>query len=778
MKKYNVEGLMCASCAMSLENALKKHPEIQHATVNFASKTAIIQTNNETIALKIASDLGFELTTRAIYQKSIHIEDITCASCVKNIENVVGTLENVEQIQVSLTSKKAIIRYTHDFEKILQTIQDLGYHTKVKEEKNNLPWIILSGIILFALAMLPMFNIPLPKIIHPHFNPITHYSIQLVLVLWIMFLCKDILTSGYLKLIKKIPNMDSLIFIGVITSFIYSFYEYVLLFKQHTHKMLYFESAGMILVFVTIGKYFENKSKTKSFNAMQQLLEMAPKTAILLDGSEKHIDQIEIGEIIVVKPYQKISLDGTVVHGNSFVDESFLTGESIPKEKTNDSIVYAGTINQNGYLEIKVTKKNEETVLSQMIQFIEQAQNSKAPIARLADFISGYFVWGILLCATVAFLIWWLISKDFNFAMHIMISMLVIACPCALGLATPIAIVVASSKASQHQILFKDASVIEMLSKIDYVIFDKTGTLTENKLFVENFIQYSDTDISTIVKSLESTNEHPLAQTIVDFLKEVSILPVTHFKILPGLGIQGNINNTTYFIGNKKLIEQFQLLMPDIAQYEKMVNNGETVLIVASEVEVLGLIGIKGKIKENALETIEYLNKKNIQSMIVSGDITQSVQAIAKTLQLTNFKAEVLPQDKHLIVEQLKKQGHRVAMVGDGINDAIALASADVGIAIGNGSEIAIENADAILMRSNIFDLVVAIDLSKKTMQNIKQNLFWAFLYNTIGIIIASGILIQFGLMLHPMFAAFAMSFSSVSVVLNSLQLFKYRYKK
>lgn len=760
MKKYKVIGMQCASCAIALENILKKQNYVNEVRVSYANQSINLDTTDFEACKHIAIDLGFEIVNPKLNTLHLKIHPIDY-----DVFNKIPNLKNYKIRKNMIT-----IQHTSTNHVLFEYFNQNGItYTQVHPTDINFIILLIAGILLFIISMFPMLHIPVP--IHQTLNII----LQILLTSIIIYYSQDVLFSGCKKLIKKIPNMDSLIFIGVSASLLYSFIHVILMINSPHHIMLHFETAGMILVFVKIGKKIEEKSKIKSLNAMQNLLTLTPKTATLIDGSEKHIDDVQTDEIITLKSGMIFPLDGIITKGSCTVDESLLTGESIPKNKSTDENVFAGTLNQNGYIEYRVTKKNTDSVLSQIIQLVQNAQSSKAPIAKVADILSGYFVWGILAIAIITSTIWLFLGKDFNFILNVVLTILVIACPCALGLATPIAIVVASSKASQLHILFKNASAIQTLAKIDYVVFDKTGTLTTNKLQLHQVYAFENYDILQIAASLEQYSNHPLAKTIYE--SQTTHLPVINYQEHESKGISGIIENTLYFIGNLKLMQQNNIEYQfAIDKYNMLSKHGETILFLATNKRVIGLLSITNPIQPNASKVIKYLNEHKIQSIVVSGDAKESVQSICDQLNISNYYSQVLPEDKYHIIKSLQKN-YRVAMIGDGINDAIALTQADVGIAIAQGSEIATNSAEVILMKSDIFDVVIAIKLAKKTMRIIYQNLFWAFIYNTFGIILATGMLSTLNITLHPMFAAFAMSISSITVVLNSLRLNNFQHK-
>ena len=742
-KEYIIEGMSCASCAMTVENAVSKMPGVNKASVNLATEIMTVEANDsvtpEDIA-KVVDGVGYGARPRG-----------------KSVE---------EELEEKNEKKEAHLR----------------------EMKRNLTISAIFAVPLLFIAMADMIGIPMPAFLSPMQSPVSYALIQLALVLPILWLGRHFFVDGFKALSKGHPNMDSLVALGTSAAFLYSLYGTYHVLEGHAHfaMNLYYESAGVILTLITLGKYFEAVSKGKTSMAIQTLVGLAPKMAtVLRDGQEVEVpvEEVQVGDLIRVKPGEKVPVDGVVTEGNSTVDESMLTGESIPVSKAVGDEVIGASLNKTGSFILKATKIGKDTALSQIIQLVEQAQGSKAPIAKLADKVSGVFVPIVIGLALVSGLAWYFLGQEsWVFALTITISVLVIACPCALGLATPTAIMVGTGKGAENGILLKSGEALEEADHVNMVVFDKTGTITNGTPVVTDVVTADNTDADALVRlaaSLEVASEHPLGEAIVAKAKEqgVSFDEVTNFEAIPGFGIKGHVGETLVFLGNEKWMRENGLAneaMNDKANH--FAEQGKTPLYIGYNDAVQGLIVVADTVKESSARAIQTLHEMGIQVAMMTGDHERTAQAIAAEVGIDRVFSEVLPQDKANYVSKLQEEGYIVAMVGDGINDAPALAQAQVGIAIGTGTDVAIESADAVLMKSDLMDVPAMLKLSRATIRNIKENLFWAFAYNVIGIPFAMGVLHLFGgPLLNPMIAGAAMSFSSVSVVLNALRLKRWK---
>ena len=641
---------------------------------------------------------------------------------------------------------------------------------------------LIFAVPLLTITMGHMVGMPLPKIIDPMMNPLNFAIIQLVLTIPVMIIGYKFYYIGYKNLFKLSPNMDSLIAIGTSAAFIYSLYgTYKIYTGDGSYAMsLYYEAAVTILALITLGKYLEAISKGKTSQAIKKLMGLAPKTAtIVRDGKELGIpiDEVIVGDIIIVKPGEKLPVDGEVIEGATAIDEAMLTGESIPVEKTVGSKVIGASINKTGFIKYKATKVGKDTALSQIIKLVEDAQGSKAPIAKMADIIASYFVPIVIGLAILASIGWIIAGENGVFALTIFISVLVIACPCALGLATPTAIMVGTGKGAEYGVLIKGGEALEITHKIDTIVFDKTGTITEGKPVVTDIITttISENELLSIAASSEKGSEHPLGEAIVKGAEErnIKFKEISNFKAIPGHGIQVEIEGKTILLGNKKLMSENSIEVGELGvKSDKLANEGKTPMYIAINNKLEGIIAVADTVKPSSKEAIENLHKMGIKVAMITGDNKKTAHAIAKQVGIDIVLAEVLPEDKANEVKKLQEKGSKVAMVGDGINDAPALAQADIGIAIGTGTDVAIESANIVLMKGDLRDVATAIKLSKATIRNIKQNLFWAFGYNVLCIPVAMGVLHIFGgPLLNPMIGAAAMSLSSVSVLANALRL-------
>ena len=742
-KEYIIEGMSCASCAMTIENAVSKIPGVAKASVNLATEIMTVEANDsvtpEDIA-KVVDGVGYGARPRG-----------------KSVE---------EELEEKNEKKEAHLR----------------------EMKRNLTISAIFTVPLLFIAMADMVGIPMPAFLSPMQSPVSYALIQLALVLPIIWLGRRFFVDGFKALSKGHPNMDSLVALGTSAAFVYSLYGTYHVLEGHAHfaMNLYYESAGVILTLITLGKYFEDVSKGKTSMAIQTLVGLAPKMAtVLRDGQEVEVpvEEVQVGDLIRVKPGEKVPVDGVVTEGNSTVDESMLTGESIPVSKAVGDEVIGASLNKTGSFILKATKIGKDTALSQIIQLVEQAQGSKAPIAKLADKVSGVFVPIVIVLALVSGLAWYFLGQEsWVFALTITISVLVIACPCALGLATPTAIMVGTGKGAENGILLKSGEALEEANHVNMVVFDKTGTITNGTPVVTDVVTADSTDADALIRlaaSLEVASEHPLGEAIVAKAKEqgAALDEVTNFEAIPGFGIKGHVGETLVFLGNEKWMRENGLAnveMNDKANH--FAEQGKTPLYIGYNDAVQGLIVVADTVKESSARAIQTLHEMGIQVAMMTGDHERTAQAIAAEVGIDRVFSEVLPQDKANYVSKLQEEGYIVAMVGDGINDAPALAQAQVGIAIGTGTDVAIESADAVLMKSDLMDVPAMLKLSRATIRNIKENLFWAFAYNIIGIPFAMGVLHLFGgPLLNPMIAGAAMSFSSVSVVLNALRLKRWK---
>lgn len=727
------------------------------------------------------------------------------------MERSVGKLDGVDSVSVNGITNKATITYNSKVlrvSQIKQAIKKAGYtpldiekenSSKTVEEnkqKAESTWTRFKVAIAFVIPLLyiamgHMMGLPLPEFLDPMMHPMNFALIQLMLTIPIMIAGSKFYTMGFRTLFTGHPNMDSLIAVGTSAAFAYGLIAIYEIAIGNTHWVmdLYFETAGVIIALIMLGKALESRSKGRTSEAIQKLIGMQPKEAIVLHGKEEiriPIEEVEAGDIVLVKPGDRLPVDGEVIEGRSSVDESMLTGESLPVEKAAGDTVAAATVNKNGMLKVRTIGVGEDTALAKIIHMVEQAQGSKAPIARLADIISGYFVPVVIVLAILSGSVWWFVSSDISFALRIFISVLVIACPCALGLATPTAIMVGTGKGAENGVLIKSGVALESAHKIDAIVFDKTGTITEGKPKVTDVVTaggFDENKMLQLVASAEKASEHPLGEAIVEAAEEqeLELYEVTEFEAIPGHGIKTEVDGKEVVIGNEKMLSSYDLDKTVIEQAHVLAGHGKTPMFVAIEGVFAGIIAVADTVKPTSKDAVMRLKKMGVRVAMITGDHRTTAGAIADEVGIDLVLSEVLPADKANEVKKLQEQGMLVAMVGDGINDAPALAQSDVGIAIGSGTDVAMESADVVLMKSDIEDVVTAIELSKATIRNIKQNLFWAFFYNTAGIPLAAGVFYALGgPLMSPMFAAAAMSFSSVSVVSNALRLrrFKPSHKK
>lgn len=737
-----------------------------------------------------------------------NVEGMTCASCQAHVSKAVEQLDGTSKVNVNLLKNTLDVEVDEakcDASKIEDAVQKAGYKAyipnankktdKLIEKNHDLAYLIFSLVDLLVIMYFSMGHMmwgwPVPKVFNMHTNPMGFSLVQFILVLPIIFLYRKYFINGFKKLIKLSPNMDTLIAIGATFSIAYGIYCLFMISMGYTeyHMYLYFEAAGMILTLVSLGKYLEKLSKRKTTTAIEKLMDLSPKEAVVLKDNietKVKIEEVKLGDIVVVKKGDSVPVDGKIIEGNASIDQSNITGESIPVYKTANDDVYSSTIVTAGYIKVKATKVGEDTSIANIIKLVDEASNSKAPISKLADKISGVFVPVILAIALVTFIINLIVSRDFQIALNFAITVIVIACPCALGLATPVAIMVGTGKGAENGLLIKNAEILEKAHHIKTVVLDKTGTITEGKPRVTDFESFeSDSDLLSVIYSLENMSEHPLALSMIEYAKEnnANLLEVKEFKTTDGRGIEGIVNNSKYFIGNYKSVEELKL---NTKELEDKVNNlsyqGKTPLLIIKDNKVVGLIAVKDEVKESSKQAISELRNKGIKVIMLTGDNRKTAEAIAKEVNVDEVISDVHPEDKQKVINSLKTNDKNlVAMVGDGVNDALALTSADLGIAIGGGSDIAIESADIVLLRNDLLDVLNVISLSKRVINTIKLSLFWAFFYNFVCVILSTGFLYYLTdkkFMMTPMIASVAMSISSVSVVLTSLTINFFKVKK
>ena len=819
-QEYAVQGLSCASCAHAVEVALQAVTGVKSAQVNLATEKVSLETEGSVSPLDLQAAVqaaGYDLVLPQVTQ-NFALTGMSCASCAANIESAVSSLPEVSAASVNLATEVLSVTYqlgAINEEIICQTVAEAGYQAQVLADQAGASqaqiqqeadqaaqakashqaalwrrfWLsAIFALPLLCLAMAEMVGLTLPTWLSHSGGGQLFVSLQLALTLPILWLGRSFFLNGFKHLVKGHPNMDSLVALGTSAAVAYSLYSsiQVWLGNHHAAMSLYYESAGVILTLVTLGKYFEARSKGQTSAAIQALIKLAPQEAqVLREGQEVTLplDQVQVGDLVRVRPGQKIPVDGRVVEGQSWVDESMLTGESLPVAKKVGDQVVGASLNQQGSLIVETNKVGQDTTLAQIIHLVQAAQGSKAPIAQLADRVSAVFVPVVMTLALVAGLAWYLIGgQSWAFALTISIAVLVIACPCALGLATPTAIMVGTGKGAEQGILIKSGTALEMAHQVNAVVLDKTGTLTQGQPQVTDVLPltgWTPDQLLALAAAAEVNSEHPLGQAIVAGAREreLALPEVTDFQSLTGSGIQVRLDQATYYLGNRRLMQEQGL---DLGQAEDqaaaLAAGGKTPIYVANEHELLGLIAVADPLKETSPEAVRRLKAMGLQVIMLTGDNAKTAQALAAEAGIDQVISDVLPADKAQVVADLQAKGLKVAMVGDGINDAPALAQADVGLAIGRGTDVAIESADMVLMGSDLISVATAIKLSQATIRNIKENLFWAFAYNVLGIPVAMGVLHLFGgPLLNPMLAGAAMSFSSVSVIVNALRLRRFK---
>jgi Cu+-exporting ATPase len=812
-----LRGMTCAACAQRIEKTIRKMPGVTEANVNLASEKLFISFDDTQLTMpaitQAIAKIGYEAVPPADTQTAtIPIGGMTCAACSQRIEKTLSSLAGVERASVNLATEQATVVYKPTevrLSGVRAAIERLGYQARPaqkrgmadedrarKQREISVMWrkfffSVLFSLPLLYIAMAPMIGwvrLPFPAALDPMRYPLVYALVQLLLVLPVMGVGYRFYTGGFRALWQRSPNMDSLIAIGTLAAFLYSVYNVFQIAAGRFAAVdaLYFETSGVIITLILLGKTLEAVSKGRTGEAIKKLMGLAPKTAIILqDGQEREIpiDEVEIGDTVVVRPGAKIPVDGSVTQGHTAVDESMLTGESMPVDKSVGDQVYAASLNTTGAIRFRAQKVGDDTALAQIIRFVEDAQGSKAPIAQLADVVSGFFVPVVVAIALAAGLAWFIgTGFDLRFALTIFISVLVIACPCALGLATPTAIMVGTGKGAAYGILVKGGEALETAHSVDTIVFDKTGTLTEGKPTVTDILPlngHTADGLLALAASAEAVSEHPLGQAIAAHAraKGVALQAVEGFEALTGMGIRAIIAGQTVLAGNRKLMDTQAVALDAQAEVsDQLAADGKTPMYIAVDGQAAGIVAVADVVKPGSREAMDSLRRMGVQVVMITGDNRRTANAIAQQMGIDRVLAEVLPQDKAGEVRALQAEGRKVAMVGDGINDAPALVQADIGIAIGSGTDVALESADIVLMRSDLRDVPTALELSRRTIRTIRQNLFWAFGYNVIGIPIAAGLLHLFGgPLLSPIIAAAAMSLSSVSVLTNALRLKRFK---
>ncbi len=814
-KRFTVSGMHCAACSSRIERVIGSQPGVELAAVNLAAENMICRFDSDAVSVdeivERVAGLGFGLKEDASNEIAIefNISGMHCASCSTRIEKVVGGLEGVISADVNLATEKAQVCYDNVSttpRQIREAIENLGFSAarasgssdefskkrlesqqRLAQMKQRLMVMLFFAAILLYVSMGEMIGLPLPSFLVPQDHPFLFGFLQFCLVLPIIYFGRNFYLNGFPALFRRAPNMDSLIAVGTGAAFVYSTWGLICIAAginpQSWVMNLYFESTGILVALVSLGKYLENRSKSHTSDAISQLIQLQPDTACLVEGDKQQIiptDEIEVGDILLVKQGERIPVDGIVAKGTSTIDEAMLTGESLPVDKNEGDKVYGGTFAISGLLQIETTQTGEDTVLSRIVKMVQDAQGSKAPIASLADRISYYFVPVVMVIALLTGISWYLIGDaGFSLSLKFFISVLVIACPCAMGLATPTSIMVGTGRGAQLGILIKSGEALQRSEQIDTIVFDKTGTLTAGTPEVTDYLclteNETEQEILCLAASAERASEHPLGEAIVRFAEKngCQLTQPDHLTAVDGAGIMVVIDNRKVMVGNKRMLDQNEISIPAVAQQSDTLSHaGKTLLYVAIDRECVGLLAIADQLRPEACDSIAALKDKGYQLVMLTGDHPDTARVIAEKAGIAEVISQVMPDEKQDRISTLQDQGRVVAMVGDGINDAPALAQADVGIAMGSGTDIAIESGDIVIVNGKLGKVMSALSLSRAVMKNIRQNLFWAFIYNIIGIPIAAGLLVLFGGPgLNPMFAGAAMAASSVSVVSNALRL-------
>ena len=725
----------------------------------------------------------------------LSIDGMTCSACSNGLEKYLNKQNGIYNASVNLVMANATIDYDEKIlnqEKLDEFVKKAGFKSlgefkeikfekKSKNEKIKFIIFTILAIILMYISMGHMINLPTISLFDPHINPIGYMVTLLLLTIAFLYYGFDIIKNGYKNLIHKTPNMDTLVGIGVITSFLYSLYNMYLVLVGESHQImnLYFESSAIVIYFVKLGRYIDGISKDKTKEAIQKLVIITPNKAIIkVDGVEKQVtlDEIKKGNIVVSKAGEKIAVDGEIVAGKAHFDESFITGESKPVTKEVGDKVLAGSLNYDGYVEYKAERIGKESTVSEIVRLVVEASNTKAPIAKITDKVSGIFVPAVIAIAIVSFIAYLIITKNLSEALTTFVTILVVACPCSLGLATPLAIVVSEGLCASNGILIKKSEILENAQKTNSIVFDKTGTLTYGKLKISKIINYSEMeekDIMQLVGSVEAKSTHPIGKAFTDYLEEnkIPLLEVNEFENVAGHGISAKINDEKILIGNAKIIEKEQIENSHLEDEKKLSELGNSIVYIVKNDKIIALIGVNDVIRDNVKEVISSLNKNNIETIMLTGDNKETAEKIAQEIGITNVIANVLPTEKANTIKELKRNNKFVMMCGDGINDSPALANADIGVSVKSGTDIAMDSSDVILTKNDLYSVVKLINISKKTLRIIKENLFWAFFYNCLMLPIAIGVLKPIGISINPMLASLAMVLSSITVILNTLRL-------
>ena len=725
----------------------------------------------------------------------LSIDGMTCSACSNGLEKYLNKQNAIKSATVNLVMANALIEYDENIlnletlEKFVEEagFKSLGIYNENSEKKQNknekVKFIIFSvlAVALMYISMGHMIGLPNFSFLDMHMHPLIYAGTLLALTIAFVVYGFDIIKSGCKNLIHKAPNMDTLVAMGVITSILYSIYGMYMIAKGHHEYVenLYFESAAIVIFFIKLGRYIDGISKDKTKEAIQKLVQITPKEAVIkVNGEEKKvtIDEIKKGDIVVSKPGERIAVDGEIITGKAHLDESFITGESKPASKTEGSKVIAGSINYDGYIEYEAEKIGKESTISEIVRLVIEATNTKAPIAKVADTVSGYFVPAVILIAIITFIAYLILGNTVSIAINVFVTILVVACPCSLGLATPLAIVVSEGVCANNGILVKKSEILENAEKTTTVVFDKTGTLTYGKLKIAQIVNYSkmqEKELMQIVGSLEKKSAHPIGKAFEDYLNEnkIETLDVKDFKDVSGYGIIGKIAENEVILGNSKILEKYDITNSHKQDEEKLAKEGNSIIYVVINNEISAIIGVNDIVRENSKEVISKLNKNKIETVMLTGDNTQTAEKIAKEIGITTVISNVTPREKTEVVKKLKVEGKYVMMCGDGINDSPALASSNIGVSVNSGTDIAMDSSDVILTRNDLNSILNLINISKKTIRNIKQNLFWAFFYNSLMIPIAMGSFSKWGITINPMIASLAMVISSLTVTLNALRL-------